>query len=169
MYATFRVSTSSLSTDESMKTSLKWDQPRWTLSAFSCSLLSVKPVSEAPAGSATSSSGGDSEITSSFFSAQGGLITGLIRIRRPFTTPQVSSAVICSSLSLLSMRSTLEDKQDLWWAQNSHVVMITLGFFPQQLQFAQSDMNANPIESAKQSSFCSPLTASDAENDSTVH
>lgn len=109
-FGTFTVSTSSLSTDESMKTSLKWGHPCWLLSAFSCSLLSWEFRSEHPSVSVWSSSSSDSEWLSGTFSAQGGLITGLTLILRPFTTPHVNTAVISKSLSLALTLSTWKEK-----------------------------------------------------------
>lgn len=142
-----------------MKTSLKWDQPRWLFSAFSCSLLSAELLSLLLLlDSATSPSGGDSDTASSLFSAQGGLITGLIRILFPFTTPHVSSAVMFSSLSLLSMRSTWEDKTT--GEHKTNVVMSSF-FNPYNLHdktwiltlVETFSLLSNPDVSAKHNSF----------------
>lgn len=103
---TFTVSTSSLSTDESMKTSLKWGHPCWLLKAFSCSLLSWWLGWEHLSVSVSFSSSGDFEWLSGIFSAQGGLISGLTLILQPFTTPHVNTAVISKSLSLALTLST---------------------------------------------------------------
>lgn len=111
---TFRVSTSSLSTEESMKTSLKWGQPCWPLRAFSCSLLSTELGSVPPSDPALSSSWDNSECLSGIFSAQGGLITGLTRTLCPFTTPHVNTAVISSSLSLAATQSTFKTEKFRW-------------------------------------------------------
>lgn len=105
-YGTFSVSTSSLSTEESMKTSLKWGHPCWLLSAFSCSLLSWQFSSEHLSVSAWLSSSSDAEWSSGVFLAQGGLITGLTLTLRPFSTPHVNTAVMSKSLSLALTLST---------------------------------------------------------------
>lgn len=92
--------------------SLKWGQPCWSFSALSCSLLSTEFGSELLSGpDSSSSSSEEEEGLCSLFSANGGFLTILTRILRPFTIPHVSSAVISSSLSLVFSRSTLKKQR----------------------------------------------------------
>lgn len=124
---TFSVSTSSLSTEESMKTSLKWGQPCWPFRTFSCSLLSTEFGSALPSGPAVSSSTENFESLFGLFSAHGGLISGLTRILCPFTTPHVSTAVIFSSLSLTPTRSTFKPEEHQWTHLNMNISLNVLG------------------------------------------